>query len=492
MFLKNLIAYSGASMLVQFMQLTQGFLLRRLLLPGAIGVWNYIGVTQGFAGTFDAGITAAAARDLPLLHGAKSEREATVRSVAFWARLFQSLVFAVGIAVWGLVQNARGRNMTLPVALAAGVLLIFAATNESLSTFCQSRQRFGTLGRSNMFGAALNLSLMPLGAWLAGVRGLVCGAVAAAILQAAQLFIRTSREGYPVRMVWSWKEVRELLRYGVPIRLVDYPLALFMIMDQLAVAKYADLAALGLYSTARVIFNMSVDIPSRMGNVYLARLYVQAGSGCDRKTIGAELKQFLRVQNLVTMPMVICAVWCFADLATNLWLPKYVGALPSVHILLSAIFFVPQTSLVRNFWLIDGRFKALAASNLFGLIAVSGSILAFIHGRGRHIEDVAAGMVVGLMGYYLALMATAGREVWGWKGACSVAICPFLGATFCGVSGIVGSYGARLLAISGRFHADIAASALMLAVLLPVTLLAGKSAGLWRFLKDGSFRRINT
>ncbi|MBM3851999.1 MAG: hypothetical protein FJ399_02455, partial [Verrucomicrobia bacterium] len=314
MFLRNLVGYSAANLVVQALQFVQGMIVRSLLPPALMGVWNYVGVVVAGAATFDLGIMAAASRDLPLLHGAgRREEESTMRATAFWSRLAQSMVLGGGMMVWAAFAAAHGNRLAWPVAAAAALLALLSACNESLGTFCQSQERYVTLGMSNVFGAAASAVLLPLGAWLAGVRGLVVGAMLGLGLQLVQLVWRTRREGLTVAWTWRWPALRALLGYGVPMRLVDYPLAVFMILDVLVVTRLLEAGELAVYATAKIMVAMAIDIPSRMGNVYLSRLYVQCGAGADRRELGDELARYLMAQYLVVMPLVICVVWWFAS-----------------------------------------------------------------------------------------------------------------------------------------------------------------------------------
>jgi len=62
LFFKNILAYSGASVIAQGAQLVQNLLVRRFLAPASMGMWNRVAVIQSFAGTFDLGVTQAAGR----------------------------------------------------------------------------------------------------------------------------------------------------------------------------------------------------------------------------------------------------------------------------------------------------------------------------------------------------------------------------------------------------------------------------------------------
>lgn len=487
MFVKNLISYSGASLVVQAMQLVQGLVVRRMLPPALMGVWNYVGVVQAGAATFDLGITQAAGRELPLLHGAgQRAEEGAVRATAFWSRLVQSLALAGGMLVWAAYAAAHGNGLAWPVAFAGAVLVLLSSCNDSLATFCQSQQRYAALGRSNVFGAVVSAILLPLGAWLDGVRGLVAGAVVALFLQLLQLAWRTHRDGLAVAWTWRWPALRGLLGYGLPMRLVDYPLAVFTIMDVLVVSWFLDASDLAIYSTAKIMSAMAIDIPSRMGNVYLSRLYIQSGANVDRRALGAELVRYLTMQYLVVMPLVICGVYWLAVQILSFFLPKYVAALPAAQVLLLTVFFVPQTSLMRNFWMIDKRFGALLCTNLIGLAGMAVGLGAAVTWFGPSLLAVAWGCVAGYGVFFLSLVVTVGREVLGSRMAMRVAGAAVGAMLYIGL--VIGhlrgrTFGGDLVGFVGGSLGQLAGTLALLAPVVAVGVWQGRLPDLWRSLR---------
>ena len=396
-----------------------------------MGVWNYVGVMQGVAATCDVGILAAAGRELPLLHGAgRHEEEALVRATAFWSRLAQSCLLAVGMLAWAGYAAAHGNRLALPVTAAAAALVPLSSCNEALVTFYQSQQRYATLGRCVIFGAIVSVVLLPLGAWLGSVRGLVAAAILAMALQVAQLIWRTRSEGLTIAWTWRWMDLKSLLGYGLPMRLVDYPLALLTLVDVVAVSRFLEASDLAIYATAKIVVAMAIDVPARMGAVYISRLFVQCGANTDRRVLGAELTRLLTLQYLVVVPLLVCGVWWCFSMLVSIFIPKYAESLPIAQVLLLTTFFVPQTSLMRNFWMIDKRFSALLAVNLVGLAALGTSLVIALAWRGLTLDAVAWGCVGGYAGFFLAKIVTIGREVLGASAAARIAACAFGGA-FC-------------------------------------------------------------
>src|ERR1043165_7928857 len=69
-FIKNAIAYSGTNLVSQFAQLVSRFIVRAMLAPSAMGIWELALAIQSFVNSFDPGINTAASIELPKLQGA--------------------------------------------------------------------------------------------------------------------------------------------------------------------------------------------------------------------------------------------------------------------------------------------------------------------------------------------------------------------------------------------------------------------------------------
>lgn len=467
MFLKNIVAYGGTGAVAQVAQFLQGVVTRRLLAPALLGLWNQVGVAQSFGSSFDCGITQAASRELALLHGAGSRDEEDVtRATAWWGRLLQAIIFSLVVVLWTILNVRANREELAWIAATASILLIVSAATETLTAFHQSRESYAALGRIQLVNATLAAVLLPVAAAVAGVKGLYVGAIVAGGIQVVQLFSLTRSANMPISWTLDFRILRRLLRYGIPARCVDYPLALGAMMDLLVVTRFMLIEDLAIYVTARTLFLAGAEIPTRMGSVLISRIYIKSGSGTNREVLADELRRYLSVQYLVVVPILICCVWAFANVIVLTWLPKYSAALPVLCVLLPIVFVLPQTSLIRNIWLLDGRFRPVLLSNLVAVIALGSGIVGFTATVGLSLQSIAYGVLVGYSVYYGALILTIGRELFGSRGALLLGLTCFVAMLACelivrgtdiarrlwpaatSTTGHIALFGATLLAVS--------------------------------------------
>ncbi|MBV9467181.1 MAG: hypothetical protein JO206_07035, partial [Solirubrobacterales bacterium] len=189
-----------------------------------------------------------------------------------------------------------------------------------------------------------------------------------------------------------------------------------------------------------------------------------------RGELARDAKDFLLLEYLVLLPALVClAVQAFGFITATV-VHGYARSDSVLTFLILASFFVPQTTIVRNFWMLDRRFVKLAASNVIGLLThglgLGGAILI----NGLSITSIAIGTLIGWAGYYLWMMGTIGRELWGSRSAAGVGLHALLGA------GITAGVVALLPALSGHPGAGAAFAQSAWKLLLSLLLVAPLAA----------------
>ena len=221
MFLKNIIAYNSANIAGRVIMLAQVFILRRMLPPTLMGLWNLVDVIRGFVETFDLGIMPAAARKLPLLRGeGDKDGEEVVRSTAFWGKVGQGVFVVVAVAVYTLFYWSDYNTDTIIAICAATVMVMLAYLFYAFEILHQCAQLYVPLSRAIVRYTFLYAFLTILGTYLWGVYGLIGGAIVAYVFQVLILWLSAEKAGIGVKWRWSTQRLKELLSFGVPQRVV--------------------------------------------------------------------------------------------------------------------------------------------------------------------------------------------------------------------------------------------------------------------------------
>jgi hypothetical protein len=179
------------------------------------------------------------------------------------------------------------------------------------------------------------------------------------------------------------------------------------------ITQFLGLEALAIYGMAKAFFLQTANLPAVIGNVFVNRILGLTGRNAARSHLAKEALDFLLIEYLVLFPLLICvAVHSFAFL-TSAFIPDYAIGTPLISVLVFAIYFVPQTTLIRNFWMIDRRLIPLLRSNAIGLLGMLLGQGVTIFCLGLTLQSVVIGTVAGYAIYYFGVLLTIGRELWG-------------------------------------------------------------------------------
>lgn len=429
--LGSAVAYGGIGIIIQVVRLIQEIALRRLLVPEVVGIIGLANLVQSAVKSMDLGILAAASRELPLLRGAgHSEEEGVVRVTAIRSYVAQSAVFAIPVAVYALVAVP---DIRIRFALIAALIIqVLTAACEGRQLVLQSAQKFSGLGRVGlMFSLAYAFGVVG-GAKFFGLAGVLGGGVAAWAAQAFWLRRYETSSALNKGGRFESRALMELIRFGLPLRICDYPTAFAVLVDSMIVGRLLGLEGLALYTTLRAFFNQALELPTRFSVVVLMRLY-HNDAGPGRATSAPQLRRYLMVQYLLVLPAIVCGVVVGLQLLTSCLLPRYEAVVPLARLLLLEFYFVPQVSLMRNYWIMDKKLGMIAASGSLWLLSRVVLLYWLIEVRGLGLTGAAWACLVSAALYHFFVLATVGRSLWGGIGAAKLGLLAIFSAACTGV-----------------------------------------------------------
>ncbi len=417
MLIRSLVSYGAAGLLVQGFNALRQLLLRLILVPAQLGVWNYSLMCSEVANTFELGLQAAAFRELPMRLG-RGEGEALLaaRATYFWSSLVWGLVLALGpLGFWLLFPSDQ--TPLRGAGLGAASCLVFLNTLViAYSTIYQTGQAYRPLAVVQGVIAASSIVFMVGGAWLGGAPGLLTGGVAGFAFGVAVFAWRSRRDGLAPAALWRRPLLKGLLKVGLPLRLVDYPQNLMLLLDVIFVTRFLGVEALAIYVTAKTILVQLTELMGRGGIVVLTRFFAQAAEPAQRARAGHEIRMYLVLQHLMLFPLILPALYLTVGWLVRSIMPQYAPAVPVLMLVQMVIFFVPQTSLARNVWVLDKRMAALGLSNVLGLACVAAGLGLVRLSGSQDLRAVALAVLLGYAAYNFYVMIAAGRGLWGGAG----------------------------------------------------------------------------
>jgi len=379
-----------------------------------MGFWNFVVVVQGFLSTFDLGCVAGATRELPIMRGKNNnEEERKIHSTTLGFTLLQSII----IGTLSICYVYWNRFTYVPWDLRAAIvgIIIFIINNFQLSYTCffSGAQAFVPLGKVSIWGAIADAITLPLGAYYAGLSGLMGMAILNNFLRTS-LFVFFSRElNISLQLTIYGNVLRRLLSFGFFLRLVDYPNALFSMAAVLWVTEFMTKTDLALFSMSMAFFLQLADLSSKAGVVYSMRYLEQGGRQVPRSVMANQLKQYLIVQLLVVVPLLSWAAGVFLPVVIKNFTPKYTQAIPALLVLLICNYFYVINSGLTNPWVLEKRLIARGLANLSGLLLMilALSVSWFILHK-QTIIDLAFATLIGYFLYFNYMVVAVGKDMW--------------------------------------------------------------------------------
>jgi len=471
MFLKSAAWNAVGNLVRQAALAVQEVGVRVLLPPAGVGAWELANLIRRVGNIWDLGFLGAAQRDLPALRGAGQPEEARdYRSTTFTAQLVTKVVVVCGVAVWAALRGAHYSGAQKMAITAALVMLVLTAVIETATIIFQTAECYAPLSRVTMGASIVGSAATLVGTWRWGVAGLLVGSALGLALYAALLVRALAPSALDVTWGIRTDLFRRMAAFAVPLKAVDYPNGLMTELDSIVVSRFFGLGPLAIYATAKTLVTQAVQITSWLALVLVMRINTLGVQDAERRRLSPEIRRYLLVVDLVLLPLLVTALSLLAPPLIVRFIPAYRDATRLVPFLLLTMYFVPQTTVIRNLWILDRRLAPLATSNVIGLAACGGGIGAAVLLRGMELPAIAMGYLAGHVIYYSWIMATVGRETFGVKGVADVA-----GHAFASSAYVAAALSLTWAADPAEVGTYLLSGGIALLVLLPLL-----GYGLWR------------
>ena len=424
-------------------------LLRLLLDPAQMGIWQTLKLLLNYGNYANLGISKGASREFTIAlgrdaaghdnkgHGSIAEARHGL-NLAFTVNTLTSLVYAAVLVAAGISLGRLGTgewSKSWAIGMAAiGLLAVLSRYVTFHVTILRNTQAFNITSRLSVLEGVLTLSVCSLATWFWGLGGLYFGTLV--VLLGSLAFVLRHRA---LDLTWAWDtaEIRRLIAIGGPILLAGTVSSLFRSLDKLMILGYMSEREyqLGCYSVALLVTAQLYGLGSMLSIVMGPRYGEKFGHCGDRKLVAQMAARATELQAaLITLPAALAVVAATPVLG---WLlPKY------------------QAGLAPLVWLVPGALSLAIA-------LPAGQYLVTVNRQRRVLVVVSIATVIGALGNHLAL--TAG---YGLVGVASATAAAYL------------LYFLLLLAVS-IWPELTPAARLRYVAMLCITLLPAMTAALW-------------
>lgn len=398
---------SGATAVCHALGAVTSVLLRMLLDPAQMGVWQAMKLLLSYANYANLGISKGAAREftVALGHG-DTGRAKRGLDLAFTVNTLSSLLYAavlVGAGIWiGLSGDGKWSGAWAVGLVTMGGLAVVSRYVTFHVTLLRSKQNFNVTSQLSILEAVLTLAVCGLATWRWGLWGLYGGTLA--VLLGALVFVRRRRA---VTLGWAWDsgEIRRLVAIGGPILLAGTVSSLFRSLDKLMILGYLSDREfqLGCYSVALMVTVQLYGLGNMLSIVMGPRYGESYGRSGDR---GATARLAAQATELhaaaLALPGGLAIVAAPPLLA---WLlPDYQSGLaPLVWLVPGVLALCVALPAAQYLVAVDRQTRALAAVVIAAILAAVGNHLALSGGYG--LVGVAAATAAGYAAYCVLIVS---------------------------------------------------------------------------------------
>ena len=383
-----------------------GLLLRMLLDPAQMGIWQALKLFRSYGNYANLGISKGAARELTVALG-RGDTSAAERglNLAFTVNTLTSLLYGgvlVGAGVWvGCVGGGSRAGAWAVGLVAVGVMAAVGRYVTFHVTILRSKQAFTITSQLSVLEAVLTLAVCGLATWQWGLAGLYGGTLV--VMLGATVFVTQHRAA---TLAWAWDgaEIGRLIRIGSPILLAGTAGTLLRSLDKLMILGYLSDREfqLGCYSLALMVTTQLYGLGNMLSMVMGPRYGEHYGRSGDRRAVARLAARATELQSAV---MALPAAWAIvaAPAILGRLLPDYrPGLAPLVWLVPGVVALVLSLSANQYLVAIDRQGRALVAVLAAIALAAVGNHVALAGGHG--LVGVAAATSLSYLGCFLVAM----------------------------------------------------------------------------------------
>lgn len=293
----------GSTAIGHLLAAATSLLLRLLLDPAEMGIWQGLKVVLSYANYTNLGTSKAAARELAIARG-KGDISLARRSIdlAFTFNTVTSLIYAgivLGAAMWvGMMGTGPWRWAWSGGLIAIALLAVLQRHVTFLVTLLRSLQAFAVTSQVAVVEGVLTLGVAVSAAWLLGLPGLYLGTLV--VFVGSWIWLRRAGS---LPMAWNFRgnEIRQLIGIGAPLLLVGLLTSLFRSLDKLLILGFLDDREfqLGCYSLAILATTQLTGVASMLSIVMGPRFAELLGHAGDHRAAARLAARTVELQALI-------------------------------------------------------------------------------------------------------------------------------------------------------------------------------------------------
>lgn len=325
-----------------------GILQKGLLGPSNTGYWALMGTVSTLLSIAPLGTFNGAVRQIPY-HRGRGDLKAAA-AVADTGSSFGILASGIAGLLMVAVAVLFGEGWAPQIRygmILLGVLAPLNVLSDAHESITQSTRRFDASAIVVIIKGLVILTIQTAFVVWLGYYGMFAGlalVMTVSLIAYNRLGVTSLR-----RPAFRWRidraRVPELMRFGIPMLLHSQLWLLFLAVDNLIVAGFLDVKNLGYYALAFSVTTYIQLLPRSIGAALGVRMIERFGATEDVGSIRGYVSEVQRILAMVLIPILVAGAFFFMPVLVRQALPAFTPAIPVVHIMVAASFFLSLSTL---------------------------------------------------------------------------------------------------------------------------------------------------
>jgi len=332
-FFNDVAFYSASNLFANGLSFIVGIIIRRILQPAIMGLFNEIMLVFDYARYSQFGVLDALDRELPYFHGKKDLRKIEIlKDASFTFCLIMGLAIAIALFVISFFMAFHKDALLINGIRIISFMVIIQFVSSLYIISCRAKNNFSPISIYTVLIAILDVVFKVALVLKFGLYGLLWASVLTWVFGLIY-FYKATGEGFRFLTSFPFGEIKRLLKIGFPIFIMGFVFMTLRNLDRIMIIRLLGTEKLGFYTIALMVSVYIVQLPNLIYAVIFPRFYQAYG---ERQDIFNIKELFVKPTMVFAnfFPIFIGIVILFLPLLVNYTLPLYSPGLVPAYILL--------------------------------------------------------------------------------------------------------------------------------------------------------------
>lgn len=403
-FFKDVVFYAGSNLFANILSFITGIVVRRLLAPALMGLFNELMLLFDYGRYSQLGIIDSLEKELPYFRGKKDPKKVElIRDTGFTLCLIIAAGMGMCLFIFSFFLKHTGDMLLVNGVRIVSFMIVLQLISSLYIVLNRSRNNFSTISRYTLLIAVSDVAAKIFLVWRFGLYGLLWASVLTWLLGIVY-FYKASPEKFGFTLNFPFAEAVNLFKVGFPIFITGFVFMTLRNIDRIMIIKLLDRESLGFYTIALMVSVYVVQLPNLVYAVVFPRFYQAYGEKQDIHNV----KELFVKPTMVfacLFPVLIGLVIIALPILVKYILPAYMPGLLPAYLLLLGSSFLALTNMPGYLLIALNKQAYMIIIGAAGILIGAVLNYAFVRHFGLGLVGIAIGTSISFFIYTTILLS---------------------------------------------------------------------------------------